>query len=88
MTSSISRMAVALGGILGLLGATTAYGASAAEVAVAANNSAASSAALTGRGNAPAIIIAANQRETNLLKTASFIIVSDSDSAKRLRSSR
>jgi hypothetical protein len=88
MISSVSRVAVALGGILSLLAANTASGSSAAEVAVAANGSVPSSAALTGRSNAPAIIIAANQRETNLQKTATFIIVSDSGSAKRLRNSR
>ena len=88
MTSSVSKMAVVLAGCFGLSGASAAYGASAAEVAVAANVSATSSVTRTGSGLAPANIIASNQRETNLQKTATFVIVSDIDSARRHRNSR
>jgi hypothetical protein len=88
MTHSFSNLAVALAGGLTLLGAGTAYGADTAEVAIAANVSATSSVTRTGSGIAPANIIATNQRETNLQKTATFVIVSGIDSARRHRSTR
>jgi len=85
---AVSKMAIALAGGFGLLGANAAYGASTAEVAVAANVSATSSVTRIESNIAPASIIASNQRETNLQKTATFVIVSDSDSARRQRGSR
>lgn len=88
MTSSVSKMAVALAGTFGLLGASAAYGASTAEVAVAANVSATSSVTRIEASLAPANIIAAHQRETNLQKTATFVIVAGIDGAQRRRSAR
>ena len=88
MTSAVSKMAVALSGTIGLLCAGTAYGASSAEVALAANVSATSSVARIEGNIAPAAIIASNQRETNLQKTATFVIVSDINSSRQHRGSR
>lgn len=88
MTSAVSKMAVALGGTFGLLCSGTAYGTSTAEVAVAANVSATSSVTRIESNIAPAAIIASNQRETNLQKTATFVIVSDIGSNRRQRTPR
>ena len=88
MTSSVAKIKVALAGCIGLFGASTAYGANSVEVAVAANGSTTSLATRIESGIAHASIIAANQRETNLQKTATFVIVSGIDSARQHRSPR
>jgi hypothetical protein len=88
MTRSVSKMAVTLAGCLGLLGAGAAHGTSTAEVAVAANLSATSSVTRIESNSAPAAIIASDQRETNLQKTATLVIVSGFDSARRQRGAR
>lgn len=88
MSRSVSKMSVAFGGTLGLLCASSAYAASSAEVAVATNVSATSSVSRIESNAVPTMIIAANQRKTNLQKTAAFVIVSDIGSDKRRRSPR
>ncbi|MEO6718367.1 MAG: hypothetical protein ABIM50_14120 [Novosphingobium sp.] len=71
-----------------LLGPTNAYAASKAELAIAADVRATSSVNRIDSGIAPGNIIAANQRETNLRKTASFVIVSGIESTRRQRGLR
>lgn len=88
MTSPIARIAIAASGCLALLGVSAAHGASTAEVAVTANVAATASVSRIENAMAPASIIAANQRETNLRKTATFVIVSDLASTRRQRGAR
>jgi len=88
MTSPIAKMAVAVSGCLALFSAAAAHGASTAEVALATDVAAPASVSGIEGALAPASIIAANQRETNLRKTATFVIVSDIASNRRQRGSR
>ena len=88
MTSPIAKMAVAASACLTLFGAGIAHAASTAEVALAGNVASPSSASRIENALAPASIIAANQRETNLRKTATFVIVSDIASTRRQRGAR
>ena len=80
MKASLTKLALRLGGTLALCLSATAHAASAPEVARVQPADATSGVRL-----APAAIIAADQRKTNLLKTASLIIVSDSDGSTASR---
>lgn len=88
MNRSVSKFAIMLCGTACLLGATNAYAASAAEVVIAANVTATSSVSDIESSMSPAAIIAANQRVTNLRKTASFVIVSGIENTRSRRSPR
>ena len=89
MTSPIAKLAVAISGCLALFGAgAAAHAASTAEVAVANKVAMPASVGRMESSVAPTRIIAANQRETNLRKTATFVIVSDTAPTRRQRGSR
>lgn len=81
MNGSLTRYALRLCSTLVLCLAGTAYAAGAPETAMAPRS------VTTPRQGplAPAVIIAVDQRETNLLKTANLIIVSDGSPARRRR---